>query len=158
MLMKSPSRFQFWWGWLIAVTSGLQLFGIVMFVAPELTRHVFGFLIFSSSARLDALGEPAVAYITLLHGVLGAVIFGWGVALLFILVGPFRRGSQEGRRIFVISLLAWFLPDTVYSLWSGFWQNAALNAALAVLFALPLAATYPDFDTRTDESVRSDAP
>ena len=125
-----------------------------MFVAPELTRHLFSFLIFSSSARLDALGEPAVAYITLLHGVLGAVIFGWGVALLFVLVGPFRRGSKEGRRIFVISLLAWFVPDTVYSLWSGFWQNAALNAVLAVLFAMPLAATYPAFNTIPDESVR----
>jgi multisubunit Na+/H+ antiporter MnhC subunit len=149
--MKSPAQFLFWWRWLIVVTSGLMLFGITMFVAPELTRHLFGFLLFSSSARLDALGEPAVAYITLLHGVLGAVIFGWGVALLFVLVGPFRRGSKESWRIFVISLLAWFIPDTVFSLWSGFWQNAALNAVLAVLFAVPLAATHRLFEPVTDE-------
>ena len=156
--MKSPSQFQFWWRWLIVVTFGLLLFGITMLVAPELTRHLFGFLIFSSSARLDALGEPAVAYITLLHGVLGAVIFGWGVALLLVLVGPFRRGSKESWRIFVISLLAWFIPDSVFSLWSGFWQNAALNAVLAVLFAVPLAATYRFFEPVTDEREKSSAP
>jgi hypothetical protein len=36
------------------------------------------------------------------------------------------------------SALAWFIPDTSYSLISGFWQNAVLNLAFAMLFALPL--------------------
>jgi hypothetical protein len=38
----------------------------------------------------------------------------------------------------------------VFSLWSGFWQNAVLNSVIAVLFAIPLAATYSVFhETRT---------
>ena len=75
-------------------------------------------------------------------------MFGWGVALLFVLLGPFRRGSREGWLTLTVSLLAWFVPDTAFSLWSGFWQNAALNAIFAVLFAVPLGATYHAFDEK----------
>lgn len=42
--------------------------------------------------------------------------------------------------MFVVSLVAWFIPDTAYSLLSGFWQNAVLNAGFVLLFAIPLAA------------------
>jgi hypothetical protein len=144
--MKSSSWFLFWWRWLIVVTFGLMLFGLGLFVAPDPARQFFGLLFYSSSSRFNAFSEPAVAYITFAHGVLGAVIFGWSVALLLLLLGPFRRGSKESWRIFVISLLAWCVPDTIFSLWSGFWQNAVLNAVLAALFAVPLAAMYPAFD------------
>ena len=140
--MQNSQQFIFWWRWLIVVTFGVLLFGIGMVVAPAFTRHLFGLLLFSSSESLSTFGAPAVAYITLIHGVLGAVMFGWGVALLFVLLGPFRRGSRESWLTLTVSLLAWFVPDTMFSLWSGFWQNAALNAIFAVLFAVPLGATY----------------
>ncbi len=140
-----PARAIFWWRWLVAVTLGLTLFGISMILMPGLTRQFFSLLVYSSSQHISALGEPAVAYIALMHGVLGAVMFGWGVALLIVLFGSFRRGEREGWRILTISLTAWVLPDTVFSLWSGFWQNAVLNLFLALLFAIPLAATYNDF-------------
>lgn len=50
------------------------------------------------------------------------------------------RGSRFGWNVVAGSLLAWFVPDTIFSLWSGFWQNAILNLAFATLFAVPLAA------------------
>jgi hypothetical protein len=131
----------FWWRWLIVVTVGVMLFGLVLVVVPGLTRQLFSILVFSSSDHITAFGEPAVSYITLVHGVLGAVMFGWGVALFCILLGPFRRGSREAWLTLAISLAAWLIPDTTLSLWLGFWQNAVLNAVLALLFAVPLAAT-----------------
>jgi len=132
----------FWWRWLVVVTVGVILFGLGMVLAPSFTRSFFGLLLFSSSDRIDAFGGPAVAYITLVHAVLGAMMFGWGIALLFIVLGPFRRGSSEAWLTSTVSLVAWFVPDTLFSLWSGFWQNAALNAVFIVLFAIPLSATY----------------
>ena len=42
-------------------------------------------------------------------------------------------------------MVAWFIPDTAFSLWTGAWQNAALNFMLLALFAVPLAATYREF-------------
>jgi hypothetical protein len=136
----------FWWRWLVAVTLGVMLFGISMILMPGLIREFFSLLLYSSSQRISDFEEPAVAYITLMHGVLGAVMFGWSVALLFVLFGSFRRGKRQGWLTFAVSLAAWFIPDTVLSLWSGFWQNAVLNLTLAALFAIPLSATYKAFN------------
>ena len=59
-----------------------------------------------------------------------------------MLFGPFRRGSREAWFTCTVSLAAWFVSDTMVSLANGFWQNAVLNAVIAILFAVPLAATY----------------
>jgi hypothetical protein len=134
-------RTLFWWRWLLAVTAGVQLFGLSMVLAPALTRRLFSWLLFPSSDHIAGFGEPAVAYIGLAHAVMGAVMFGWGVLLLLVLLGPFKRASREGWNMVAISLAAWFIPDTAFSLWSGFWQNAVLNAALAALLVIPLVAT-----------------
>ena len=135
-------RARFWWHWLIAVTVGVLLFGASMVLAPGFTRQFFGVLLFSSPEAIADYGEPAVAYITLVHGVLGAVMFGWGFALLFIVLGPLRRGSHDAWLTLAVSVAAWFIPDTAFSLLTGFWQNAALNIVFAVLFLIPLTATY----------------
>jgi hypothetical protein len=66
---------------------------------------------------------------------------GWGAAIFLVIQGPFAAAQPIGWRIITISVLAWFLPDTTYSLWSGFWQNAVLNLFFLVLFAIPLMAT-----------------
>jgi hypothetical protein len=143
--MRSPDRFSFWWRWLLMVTVGVMLFGIAMIALPALTLRFFGLLLYSSADTLSTFGAPATAYITLVHGVLGAVMFGWGVALFYILLGSFRRGSREGWLMLVASLAAWFVPDTAFSLWSGFWPNAVLNGVIAVLYIIPLAASYRAF-------------
>ena len=132
--MQSPWQFLFWWRWLVVVTLGVLLFGIPLIVAPGFTRRFFGLLLFSSPESLATFGAPAVAYITLVHGVLGAVMVGWGVALLFVLLGPFRHRSKQGWLALVVSLLAWFVLDTALSLWSGFWQNAALSPKSSVIY------------------------
>ena len=102
-------------------------------------------LVYSDADRIAAFGPEAVAYIALVHAVLGAVMFGWGVALLLIVRGLFARGAIEGWQIVAVSVAAWFVPDTAFSLWSGFWQNALLNVVFIILFAVPLAATYRAF-------------
>jgi hypothetical protein len=144
--MKSPPTFSlFWWRWLIAVTIGVMVFGLSMVLAPGLIRQVFSLLVYSSPNHIATFGAGAVAYVSLVHAILGAVMFGWGTALLYVVLGPFRRGSREGWQIIAVSVAAWFIPDTAFSLWSGFWQNALLNLAFAVLLAVPLAATYRVF-------------
>lgn len=144
--MQTPSQFLFWWRWLVVATFGILLFGIGMVAAPELTRRFFGLLLFSSAERLASFGAAAAAYVAFVHGVLGAVMFGWGVALLSVLLGPFRHRSKQAWSTLVTSLSAWFVPDTALSLWSSFWQNAMLNLVLAVIFAIPLAATHRAFN------------
>ena len=132
----------FWWRWLIVVSVGVMLFGLSMVVLPDITKHLFSLLLFSSPEAIAGFGEPAVSYIGLVHGVLGAVMFGWGVMLLLVLLGPFRSGSREAWLTLLVSLAAWYIPYTIFSLWSGYLQNAVLNTTLAFLFTAPLVATY----------------
>ncbi len=141
--LTAPSLF--WWRWLIVTTVFVLVFSIAMVVATEPIQRIFSFLFYSSPERMDVFGAPAMAIIKLFLGVLGAVMFGWSAALLLVLLGSFRRGSREGWTIIAVSLAAWFIPDTTYSLWSGFWQNAALNLVFLVFFAIPLAATHRTF-------------
>jgi hypothetical protein len=42
-------------------------------------------------------------------------------------------------------VVAWFIPDAAFSLWTDAWRNAALNFMLLVLIALPRAAAYREF-------------
>jgi hypothetical protein len=137
--LEIPSKF--WLNWLLAVTLGVMAFGLVLVLAPELTREGFSLLVYADTERIATFGADAVAYISLVHAVLGGVMVGWGVALLFVVRGLFARGALEGWQIVAISVAAWFVPDTAFSLWSGFW----LNALFIVLFAVPLAATYRVF-------------
>ncbi|MEW6403856.1 MAG: hypothetical protein AB1649_18840, partial [Chloroflexota bacterium] len=102
-------------------------------------------LYYPTPESVDALDASARAYILLFQGVLGAVMFGWSAALLLVLLGPFRRGFREGWMITAVSLVAWFIPDTAFSLWTGFWLNAALNGVFLLMFAIPLAATAPTY-------------
>ncbi len=145
-MKPAPVISPLWFNWLLLVVLGVMAAGIAMVLAPGLIRQAFSLMLYSAADAVDSsFSGPAIEYVTLVHGVLGAVMFGWAVALLLIVLGPYRRGSREGWLMLVASLAAWFIPDTLFSLWTGFWQNAVLNAAIAVLFAIPLAATFNAF-------------
>ena len=132
----------FWYRWLVAVTIGMMAFGLFMVLAPGLTRQGFGLMVYSDADRIGEFGARPADYIELVHAVMGSVMFGWGTAMLLVLRGPFRRELREGWTILAVSLTAWFVPDTIFSLASGFWQNAVLTAVFLVLYGIPLAATY----------------
>lgn len=131
----------FWWRWLIVATVFVLITGIAMVVTPEPVSRMFS-LILSSPQSEDM---SARAYLLLFQGVLGATMIGWSMALLLVAMGPFRRGLREGWTIIALSMAAWFIPDTSFSLWTGFWMNAVLNTVFLVLFAIPLAGTYRTF-------------
>ncbi len=132
----------FWLTWLAVVTVGVIAFGLLLVVAPGMGRQGFSLLVFSSADRTSEFGSEAASYIELAHAVMGSVMVGWGAALLLVLRGPMRRNLPEGLKIFAVSLLVWFIPDTTFSIASGFWQNAILNLVFAILFLIPLTALY----------------
>ncbi len=118
-----------------------MVLGLGMVLAPDLARQAFGLLLYANARGIAEFDAAALPYISLLHGVLGAVMFGWGTTLLLVIRGSFLRGSRESWNTLAIAVSAWFVPDTALSLWTGFWQNALLNVAIALIFAIPLAAT-----------------
>ena len=136
---SQPSSF--WINWLLAVAAGVVAFGLVLVLAPSLARQGFSLLVYASADRIDSFGEEQVRYISLSHAVIGGVMVGWGVALFYVTKALLARGEPIAWNLVALSVGAWFVPDTLYSLLSGYWQNALLNTAFLTLFALPLWAT-----------------
>lgn len=134
-----PSNF--WVNWLLAMAAGVAVFGLVLVIAPALTRQGFSLLVYAAPDTIDAFGHEPVRYISLVHAVIGGVMAGWGAALFYVTRTLFAQGSRIAWNLVALSVGTWYIPDTSYSLLSGYWQNAVLNTAFLVLFALPLWAT-----------------
>jgi hypothetical protein len=142
-MQKTGTSFDFWWKWLVASCILTGAFGGLLMLAPALTRALFSLIIFGRSDALTGFATLPAAYLTLLHGVLGAVIVGWSASLLALLQGRFRERDAAAWKIFMFCIMAWFVPDTTFSLLAGFWQNALFNCAFLVLFAPGLWGTRP---------------
>ena len=135
----SPPRV--WIYLLLVVAAGVIAFGLTLVLAPALARQGFSLLVYAASMHIDAFGAEQVRYISLAHAVIGGVMVGWGTAMFYVTRSLFANGHPEGWYIIALSVSAWYVPDTAYSIISGFWQNAVLNTAFLVLFAIPLWAT-----------------
>jgi hypothetical protein len=127
-----------WWRVLAFVGIYLMMFGLCLVMFPNLTMRGFSLIIYANEGQLLANTSEAVAYIKLLHAVLGAVIVCWGAMVLMTVLKVAPGQPHLAWKLVLFSALAWFIPDTSYSLISGFWQNAILNLVFAFLFALPL--------------------
>ncbi len=134
-----------WTNWLVAVSSGVIVFGLLLVLAPVLAMQGFSLLVYADPGRIAAFGAEPARYVALTHAVLGGVMVGWGAALVLVTRSLFASGDRLGWNIVAIAIAAWFLPDTSYSLLSGFWQNAVLNMTFLILFAVPLLATRKGF-------------
>jgi len=130
-----------WIKWLSATAWAVTVFGLCLVAIPGLTLQAFSLLVYSNPRQIAGFGVEAANYISLAHAVLGGVMVGWGVAIYLVVRNLFAQGYRIGWQIIAVSATAWFVPDTAYSLWSGFWQNAVLNAVFFSLFVVPLWAT-----------------
>jgi len=143
--MSAPSRALLWHSWLLAAAAAVLLFGVGLVILPDLLLALFNFLLFSSAKSSVLYAHNARGYISFAHAVLGAVMIGWSIPLLYLINGPFRRRERAAWHAVALSLIAWFVPDTATSLAGGYAGNAILNVGFLILFAVPLAATYTSF-------------
>ena len=141
----SDKAFQFWCSWLLIVVIGVICFGLILVILPELSMQGFSGLIYGSFNRISHFTPEAFHYITLAHAVFGSVLIGWGITLFYLIQHFFRKGIKISWSIISLSFLGWFVPDTIFSLTSGYSANALLNMVFLFLFAVPLVTTYGYF-------------
>jgi hypothetical protein len=146
-MTNPPPRFPVLW--LTAAASLVAIFGLSLVVAPALAQQGFSLLVYADPSAIEGFGPEAARYTSLAHAVLGGVMFGWGIALFMAARHLVARGHRLGWHIIAVSLAGWYVPDTLYSLASGYWQNAVLNTGFAALFVIPLALLRPYL--RTDD-------
>jgi hypothetical protein len=136
-----------WWYWLIFVTCSVIVFSLGMVIAPQFVQEkLFDVMFFPSAQMKTVLSNSAVSYILFTYRVLGAVMVGWMISLLFILAGLFRQKQRDGWYAITGSTVVWFLLDSGVSISVGYWQNAVFNVVFFVLFIIPLAATFHRFN------------
>jgi hypothetical protein len=140
------NRFEFWNRWLFGVSLLIAAFGLALAAASStpligpLNRLVDP--VFWGSQPVPA---PAAAFRGWTYAVMGATMAGWGVFLAFMAQIPFRRRERWAWNCFVLGILAWYIPDTSFSLLAGVFFNAAVNTVLLLLVALPLIFTRREF-------------
>jgi hypothetical protein len=83
---------------------------------------------------------PARSHVLLLYGVLGAVLIGWMLLLLAVVLGPLRRRERWAWNAVTLSMTLWFLIDTTFSLLIGSPAHAVFNVPFAVAIGVPMAA------------------
>jgi hypothetical protein len=99
-------------------------------------------MVYANPGFPDDFSAEAEAYIRLAHNVMGAVMVGWFLTMHWV-IGAAERGTRGAWKAAVIPFVGWYLLDTGYSLLSGYWQNALLNTAIALLFLPGFVATRP---------------
>lgn len=134
--------FQFWQRWLMAVTGGVMVYSAALILLPTVMQGLFNTLFFASSDLAGQFSDAANAYITFVYGVLGAVIIGWMVTFMSLLISAFQYAQRSTWRTLLLSVVIWYLIDSGFSLSVGNPAHALFNTAFLILFAIPLAATY----------------
>lgn len=135
----------FWQRWLLIATVISAVYGLALLAFSGPMLSIYDGVLFAGVSTEARLGADAAAYIRFIFGVLGAVMTGWMSSLLVLAAGPFRRGEKSAWLAITLSVVVWFVVDSGFSLVAGYWQNAALNVGFAVIFAIPLGATFRHF-------------
>ena len=72
----------------------------------------------------------------------GAVMMGWGATLWLAGRIAFRRNDSELKRALLAGLALWLFVEAAASAWLGVWFNVGVDAAVLVLFAVPLLGRH----------------
>jgi hypothetical protein len=134
-----------WTAWLSVATGFTIVFGLLMVLLPGLTSQAFGLMLYQDAGRLVSHPPEVLAYIQLAHAVMGSLMVGWGAGMFVVARTLFRQGNRVGWQVLAYSIPLWYVPDTLFSMVSGFWQNALMNTGFVLMLMIPLWATRHAF-------------
>lgn len=69
----------------------------------------------------------------------GSIMIGWGLTLILVGRLAFRRGDGALLRALLYGVIAWLVIEGLFSAFLRVWFNVGVDAAVLVLFAVPLA-------------------
>jgi hypothetical protein len=106
----------FWVQWLTVAACGISLFGLGLVLAPTVRYQGIGLLLYADPKRVAPFGGEALRYITLLHGVLGAVVpaslIGWIITPIGTAIAlwvAFKKVKGDMLRYYCLVALFWLL-------------------------------------------------
>lgn len=140
--MRNPIRY------LLVVTYAMMAFSAVMLVTPWVSEDLFGWMTFRETGPAPGAPEAVADYLVFSHRILGAVMIGWFLLIVWLVRGPLASRWPGAWQGLVTSLIGWFVVDTAASLILGYWENSMLNTAVLVAYLPGLIATRPSSSER----------
>jgi hypothetical protein len=133
---RSKIKHRLWTKVTIGCATVTAVFGLSMMIWPRPGIAYFNMLFFGSLRYPVSMGPAASEYLDFVYGVLGAVIIGWMSLLITLCLRSLKDQSSVGVALPPIAI--WLVVDSVFSIVSGFWQNAASNILFAAVLAIPI--------------------
>ena len=140
---EPKSKSNLWVDYMTVVAGLVIVFAAGMVLTPWVSDGLFGWMFLGETGDPPGASEEIAEYLQFTHGILGAVMIGWMIVVIWLVRGPVAAGDQAAWRALTASIVGWFLIDTTYSLISGFWENAVLNVVFMLAFLPGLAGTRP---------------
>ena len=131
-----------WLRWLTILAATLTLTGfcfayVFTFLLPEVQQLFFHEI---TAAELTSLADSQIRYHNLLLSVLGGVLMGWGVLMLFLCRQLRKQNRDWIWAAIAVSFAVWYIFDTLGSILAGSMLNVALNTTLLLAAFPPLYA------------------
>ena len=125
--------------WLKITAVLIILYAILFFLGTlKQTDKVIEFVLDVSSYPIDGLQNYETNSTVFLSALLGGILFGWGILIWFLSLKIYDIAPEQTRKIVLISLISWFLIDSVGSILSKNPNNAIANVFLLFVLVGPL--------------------
>lgn len=132
----------FWQNWLGVWCASAATVGIILAGAGFESTSGPAHLYFQIAGRAEGFSPTPEMRLALT--VLGGVMVGWGLTLWTAIQAALKLGHREARPVWhmlTVAMVAWFIIDSTFSVHTGFWRNAAVNALFFAGFLLPVVKT-----------------
>jgi len=143
----SNRSFLFWQKWLVII----NCIGILVgFLFPFISKVNFiakGYnqALAEAFFRQNTLPEDVLVYNQWVWAMLGAVIMGWSICMLFIALFPFKKREKWAWLCIGISLIVTFILDIGFSVYFNFYAEIIIALSWFLPGIIPIIATHKNF-------------
>jgi len=144
MIVINQNINSIWAKWILVFSFIVMLGGISFaFIFPYLfPQFIEVFFTEITDMNYPELISAEIRFHNLLSGVIGGIMFGWGLMLAFLGYRLIKHLEAWIWTVITISLIAWYLFDTLASIIAGSSLNVALNTILFLLAVPPVLVNW----------------
>ena len=125
--------------WLKITAISIIAYAILFFLGTlKQTVKAIEVILDISSFPIDGLQNYEANSTVFLSALLGGILFGWGILIWFLSSKIYDIAPEQIRKIVLISLISWFIVDSLGSVFSSNSSNAIANIFLLLLLVGPL--------------------
>lgn len=145
----------FWCNVMLAGIGLIILLSAFMILPPLPAISYFNFILFGHPTFPETMSDDGISYVTFTYGLLGCIMIGWMVPLIYLTNSLLRQGSAVALNVISLSLGIWFVTDSSLSIILGYWQNAVSNVSLGIIFLVALLKIRSQIIDHTSEGQQS---